>query len=52
LFIKTFAGVSEVFKVCWETKPHNLKGICGSDPYIAPEEFEGKEYDGQKVDVW
>lgn len=35
------------------TKPiHKLKGLCGSCPYIAPEEFTGQEYDGRSVDVW
>ena len=23
-------GVAEVFKVAWETKPHKVKGVCGS----------------------
>ena len=35
------------------TKPiHKLKGLCGSCPYIAPEEFTGQEYDGRLVDIW
>lgn len=35
------------------TKPvHKLKGLCGSCPYIAPEEFTCQEYDGRLVDVW
>ncbi len=45
-------GVSDVFKVCWERVPHKSRGVCGSSPYIAPEEFGGEEYDAQKVDVW
>ncbi|KNE54181.1 HAL protein kinase [Allomyces macrogynus ATCC 38327] len=45
-------GVSEVFKMCWEAEPHLSKGVCGSEPYIAPEEYLGAEYDGRLVDVW
>ncbi|KAI9595747.1 kinase-like domain-containing protein [Syncephalis fuscata] len=45
-------GVSDVFRVCWEGKNHRSKGLCGSEPYIAPEEFTGREYDGRKVDIW
>lgn len=28
------------------------KGVCGSSPYIAPEQFTGSPYDGRLVDVW
>jgi hypothetical protein len=45
-------GVSDVFRVCWEKKPHLSKGVCGSTPYIAPEEFIEGEYDARQVDVW
>ena len=31
---------------------HKLKGLCGSCPYIAPEEFTNQEYDGRLVDIW
>lgn len=35
-------GVSDVFRMCWEKKTHLSKGLCGSEPYIAPEQFEHK----------
>ncbi|WRT68952.1 uncharacterized protein IL334_005934 [Kwoniella shivajii] len=45
-------GVSDVFRMCWEKKTHLSKGLCGSEPYIAPELFDHKEYDARQVDVW
>jgi protein-serine/threonine kinase len=37
----------------WESNPHLSKGLCGSEPYIAPEQFiTSKEYDARLVDVW
>ena len=45
-------GVSDVFRMCWEKSTHYSKGLCGSEPYIAPEEFEQKEYDARLVDIW
>ena len=35
-------GVSDVFRMCWEKQTHMSKGLCGSEPYIAPEQFEQK----------
>ncbi|KAJ2784598.1 hypothetical protein GGI15_002211 [Coemansia interrupta] len=45
-------GVADVFRVAWEERIHKSRGLCGSEPYIAPEMFTGKSYDGRKVDVW
>ncbi|PIA18162.1 Pkinase-domain-containing protein [Coemansia reversa NRRL 1564] len=45
-------GVADVFRVAWEERIHKSRGLCGSDPYIAPEMYSGKSYDGRKVDVW
>lgn len=47
-------GTSEVFRTCFERTARKATGICGSTPYIAPEEYECKTdgYDPAKVDVW
>ncbi|KAJ3306761.1 serine/threonine-protein kinase HAL4/sat4 [Kappamyces sp. JEL0829] len=45
-------GTSDVFKTAFEKDIHLSRGLCGSLPYIAPEEFEGKEYDAREVDIW
>lgn len=45
-------GVSDVFRMCWEKKTHLSKGLCGSEPYIAPEQFEQKgTFDLQAFDA-
>ncbi|KAI9345572.1 kinase-like domain-containing protein [Obelidium mucronatum] len=46
-------GVAEVFKTCFEQSSRKTTGVCGSEPYIAPEEWnEGAEFYATKVDVW
>ncbi|KAJ1551700.1 serine/threonine-protein kinase HAL4/sat4 [Nowakowskiella sp. JEL0078] len=46
-------GVAEVFRTLWESKPRRCKGVCGSEPYISPEEWnDANEYDPTKADVW
>ncbi|KAJ1895448.1 hypothetical protein LPJ66_004591 [Kickxella alabastrina] len=45
-------GVADVFRMAWQDKVHKSRGLCGSEPYIAPEMFNNKSYDGRKVDVW
>ena len=45
-------GASDVFKTAFEKVPHLSRGLCGSLPYIAPEELEGNDYVGAEVDVW
>lgn len=32
-------GASTVFRLPWETTIHKSSGLCGSEPYIAPEQF-------------
>ncbi|OBZ83357.1 Serine/threonine-protein kinase hal4 [Choanephora cucurbitarum] len=45
-------GVSDVFRFPWESKGRQSRGLVGSEPYIAPEAFEQKEYWGAAADVW
>lgn len=45
-------GNSECFKVAWDLEIQLSQGICGSSPYIAPEEFVQKSFDPRKVDIW
>lgn len=45
-------GNGELFRTAWETDIHLSGGICGSSPYIAPEEYTADEFDPRKVDIW
>lgn len=45
-------GCATVIKYPFEDHVHLSKGICGSDPYIAPEQYTQKEYDARKTDLW
>ncbi|KAI8062207.1 kinase-like domain-containing protein [Gongronella butleri] len=45
-------GCSVVTKYPHETKSRNSKGICGSDPYIAPEQYTQPDYDAALSDLW
>lgn len=46
-------GVSQVFlNENVDDSTILCRGVCGSSPYIAPEEFLGTPYDARKVDVW
>lgn len=45
-------GTSAVFRTAWEREVHYSSGACGSEPYVAPEEFICKEYDPRAADVW
>ncbi len=45
-------GNSECFKMAWEEDVHPSHGLCGSTPYIAPEEYITDEFDPRPVDIW
>lgn len=45
-------GCTVVVKYPHENKIHRSKGICGSDPYIAPEQYIAPDYDATLTDVW
>jgi protein-serine/threonine kinase len=45
-------GNGECFRMAWESETHLVTGLCGSAPYIAPEEYVDKEFDARAVDVW
>lgn len=45
-------GNGECFKMAWEKDIQLSEGICGSSPYIAPEEFTQEAFDPRCVDIW
>lgn len=45
-------GSAECFRMAWETDSHMVSGLCGSTPYIAPEEYTDDEFDACAVDIW
>lgn len=46
-------GTSCVFQTAWEKHVHFQSGTMGSEPYVAPEEFDhSKEYDPRLADCW
>ncbi|KAL8696370.1 MAG: hypothetical protein Q9224_002829 [Gallowayella concinna] len=45
-------GNGECFRMAWEKEAHMTAGLCGSAPYIAPEEYIDQEFDPRAVDVW
>ncbi|KAF2273186.1 Pkinase-domain-containing protein [Westerdykella ornata] len=45
-------GNGECFRMAWEKEAHMTAGLCGSGPYIAPEEYVDKEFDPRAVDTW
>lgn len=42
-------GEAEVFRNPYEKTSHKSKRCCGSQPYMAPEEFTQKEFDSAPI---
>lgn len=45
-------GTAAVFKTSWEDDIQLSSGACGSEPYVAPEEYLARDYDPRLTDVW
>lgn len=45
-------GNAECFRIAWEDEVQPASGVCGSAPYIAPEEYTQPEFDASAVDIW
>lgn len=45
-------GNAECFQMAWENEVHLSSGVCGSRPYIAPEQFKDRDFDPRAVDIW
>jgi serine/threonine protein kinase len=45
-------GSAHVFRYPFENGIVRAKGIVGSDPYLAPEVYDAKDYDAQATDIW
>ncbi|CAO3597411.1 unnamed protein product [Absidia cylindrospora] len=45
-------GCSTVFKYPFESSIQLTKGVYGSDPYIAPEQYTQSKYDPRLSDLW
>ncbi|KAH3670263.1 hypothetical protein WICMUC_004916 [Wickerhamomyces mucosus] len=45
-------GTAAVFRASWEKTVHFSNGACGSEPYVAPEEFNKADYDPRSADIW
>ncbi|KAL3443006.1 kinase-like domain-containing protein [Aspergillus insuetus] len=45
-------GNAECFKVLGEEEVHLSSGLCGSTPYISPEQFTEPNFDPRGTDIW
>ncbi|KAJ0414786.1 kinase-like domain-containing protein [Aspergillus carlsbadensis] len=45
-------GNAECFRLAGEEDVHLSSGVCGSTPYISPEQFIEEEFDPRGTDIW
>lgn len=45
-------GNAECFRLPWEGKCRQTTGLCGSFPYISPEQYSDHEFDASSADIW
>lgn len=45
-------GSAHVFKYPFENDTVSARGIVGSDPYLAPEVYDHRQYDAAAADIW
>jgi protein-serine/threonine kinase len=45
-------GNAESFKVPGQEDVHVSSGLCGSTPYVSPEQFTEPEFDPRGTDIW
>ncbi|KAL1999699.1 hypothetical protein VTN02DRAFT_4150 [Thermoascus thermophilus] len=45
-------GNAECFRFAWEDEPRATQGLCGSFPYISPEQYGKEDFDARAVDIW
>lgn len=43
---------ADCFKLVWERESHNCRGLLGTVPYIAPEQFVFQMFNPKAIDIW
>jgi len=45
-------GNAECFRLPWEGNCRQTTGLCGSFPYISPEQYTDQEFNASSADIW